>query len=181
MNHRQTIHHRHGNVCKDKVGRFLARHHQASLSVFCKQHVVGRRENAVEELAQVGIVFYYQYRLVFLFRFFLCSFLFLAHFFQPFSLCILFFFLFIYFFQIVRCIAVVNLAIRFFSFCQVVIFLGQTTVRMEACRVAVSLNLVQHYQHFVGIVYYHSQQFLALSGDTRFGIQNGFYRSSDER
>ena len=85
------------------------------------------------------------------------------------------------FFQIVRCIAVVNLAIRFFSFCQVVIFRGQTAVRMEVCLVAVSLNLVQHYQHLGSIVYYHSQQFLALSGDTRLGIQNGFYRGADER
>ena len=181
VNHRQTIHHRHGNVCKDKVGRLLARHHQASLSVLCEQHVIGRREDTVEELAQVVIVFNYQYSLVFQFRFFLCFFLFLAHFFQAFCLCILFFFLFVGSFQIVRCIVVVNLAIRFFSFCQVVIFLGQTAVRMEVCLVAVSLNLVQHYQHLVSIVCYHSQQFLALSGDTRLGIQNGSYRGSDER
>ena len=52
---------------------------------------------------------------------------------------------------------------------------------MEVCLVAVSLNLVQHYQHLGSIVYYHSQQFLALSGDTRLGIQNGFYRGADER
>ena len=39
------------------------------------------------------------------------------------------------------------------------------------CLVAVSLNLVQHYQHFVGIVYYHSQQFLALQG--WFGVEHG--------
>ena len=181
VNHRQTIHHRHGNVCKDKVGRLLARHYQASLSVLCEQHVIGRREDTVEELAQVGIVFNYQYRLVFVFRFFLCFFLFLAHFFQSFSLFILFFFLFVYFFQIVGCIAVVNLSVLFLPFCQVVIFLAQTAVRMEVCLVAISLNLVQHYQHLVGIVCHHFQQFLALSGDTRFGIQNGFYRGSDER
>ena len=76
---------------------------------------------------------------------------------------------------------VVNLSVCILPFCQVIIFFGQTAVRMEVCIVAIPLNLVQCHQHIVGIVYHHFQQFLALTGDTRLGFQNGFYRGSDER
>ena len=56
--HRETVHHRHGDVGKDEVGHLVSCHYQAFLAVFGKQYIIVCLEDGEEELAQVGVVFY---------------------------------------------------------------------------------------------------------------------------
>ena len=183
-NHGDAVHHRHGYVGDDEIWHFGARHQQSRLSVFGKQHVVVLREDGIQVLAQVFVVFHHQYG-VLLTLLFSCHLFLFGH--------VLFQFLLSLFgFCQVSC----HVLVADLSWNLVLFILGRVHLVYAAGvhqgalgilrhafvvrqgRVVVSQNLVEHVEHLVRILQGDGKHLPSLSGDAVFRVEHLLQRAS---